>query len=371
MRFLFDKYKKIKFRIGVLQWRKIEKKKIKTAAFRKLIANVNLLDEEKKQIDDFFIKNLGKKIDYSWHKYYKKISGHFDYRFFPEIYYNADLKHYLNDFSYSVVFENKSVFSNYINGLSLKIKTPNSLLNSISGRLLNYKNQKTTIEDALKYLSKKESIFIKPTVSTYGGEGCVLLKKESLSDLQFEEKIASAIKNSGSDFVIQDVINNQNDIKKLNPSTLNTFRVTTYIIDDNVYVAPLVLRIGRLSANVDNAHSGGMFVAVDENGFITSDAKTTKGESFSKHPDTHVVFKGYQISNVPKLIKSAKQMALCFPRLKLIDWDLTLDEHGDVVVIEANITAGSIWLVQMAHGKAFFGNNTSKILKMIKTKNYS
>jgi hypothetical protein len=47
----------------------------------------------------------------------------------------------------------------------------------------------------------------------------------------------------------------------------------------------------------------------------------------------------------------------------IVNWDFTIDENGDIMLIEGNMKAGSIWLFQMAHGVGAFEDRTAEILQ--------
>ena len=145
-----------------------------------------------------------------------------------------------------------------------------------------------------------------------------------------------------------------------------SFRILTYIVDGVIYTSPIILRIGRDGKNCDNAHAGGLFVAVGDDGKIVSNGKTEFNDNYESHPDSNIKFNGYKIKNVDKVIKAAKEAASLVPHVGVIDWDFVLDETGDAVLLEGNMFGGSIWLIQMSHGKAVFGEKTARILQLIR-----
>ena len=53
--------------------------------------------------------------------------------------------------------------------------------------------------------------------------------------------------------------------------------------------------------------------------------------------------------------------------LGVINWDFTINEAGEPLLIEANTRYGSIWLSQMAHGVGAFGAQTDEVLSWLKT----
>ena len=308
----------------------------------------------------FFKSIINHKISYFWHSKYKIVSGKFDKRFFPEIFYNADLKLLLNNPKYIDALSNKFLLSLVIGGSNIGVKTPINIISCNDGILLDQNNKRISTDEAFRILKEYRAVLVKKSVNTYGGKDILVLNELTDKDISF------ILNDYGDNYLIQAIIRNQDDIKALNPTSLNTFRIITYFVNGKFYASPIILRVGRNNSSIDNAHAGGMFVGVDDDGFIISDAKTVSGESFEKHPDSGIVFKKYKIKNVNVIKEKAVQLATLLPQLKLIDWDLALDENGDVVCIEANIDSGSIWLIQMAHGTPVFAEQTEDMLKLVK-----
>ena len=54
------------------------------------------------------------------------------------------------------------------------------------------------------------------------------------------------------------------------------------------------------------------------------------------------------------------------PYLGILSWDLSLDTAGAVVLIEVNTTGQSAWFCQMVNGESLFGENTGKMLQLIR-----
>ena len=69
------------------------------------------------------------------------------------------------------------------------------------------------------------------------------------------------------------------------------------------------------------------------------------GNVYAAHPDSGVVYKGYQIPEWEKMIAICKEAAALFPRMKYCSWDMAHTEKGWVVV-EANM-AGQMVAQQM------------------------
>lgn len=78
------------------------------------------------------------------------------------------------------------------------------------------------------------------------------------------------LRSLGDNFIIQERVKQHAEIAKLNPSSLNTFRIVTYRERDNVYILNVTLKIGHKGEVVDNGHAGGYFVGTNEDGTLKS-----------------------------------------------------------------------------------------------------
>lgn len=112
-----------------------------------------------------------------------------------------------------------------------------------------------------------------------------------------------------------------------------------------------------------------MFIGIKESGNLCREAYTEFQKRYLEHPDTKIKFEGYCIPQIKKIEEAAKKLHSKILQVGIISWDLTLDKDENVVMIEANIRGGGIWVIQMAHGCGVFGDDTAEILKFISNKN--
>lgn len=209
--------------------------------------------------------------------------------------------------------------------------------------------------------------FIKPSVDTNSGYGCRIIDIDNNGkDIITNESFDFIISRYGGDYVIQEVVSCHKSISKIYSQGVNTFRIITYRWKDKIKHIPSVMRIGRGGNYLDNAHMGGVFLGIKDDGTLCPTAFTEFKESFEKHPDTNVVFDGYKIGLFPLVLEAAHKMHAIIPQIGLINWDFTIDAEGHPLLIEANTAGGSIWLTQMAHGTAAFGEDTAEILQWMR-----
>ena len=333
---------------------------MKLAELRKIKSKENLWKQvtlSHKQIEE--IESIyGKGCDTRWHQYYQYFTGEFHAEYLPEIIYSTKLEPMWNPKFVTSALCDKGLLEilyESIEGLYI----PKTVILNSSGVYYNIDRNIVSLNDAVSIihesLAKYGSLIIKPTLNSMSGRNVRILKE----DCDIRELLKNEYK---SDFIVQERMENQDDIKQLNPFSFNTLRVITYICDCNYYVAPLVLRIGGSKSHLDNAHAGGIFVGVDEDGTLLDEAFTEYGEKYKEHPVTHVEFKGYRIAGIDRVVRAAVECHKHTPHLKMISWDFSIDKAGRVILIESNQYGQAVWISQIAHGKPFFGENTLKIL---------
>lgn len=347
---------------------KHEIKKIKSPARVAIYKDVVFTAEQKAKIDKLYKENYGKKIPYEWHRNYTAYTGKFDEKYFPEVLYTVVFERAMTPkMEYSQTFSDKNILSVFTKGAG--IKTPQEFITCSSGLLRDSSYKLIQIDEAVEILKDAGEVFLKPTVDSSSGRGCLLANFTNGIDQNTTKSVKEILLGMGENFTAQKKIKCDKSIAEIYGNSVNTFRVITYRWKDKIYSMPVIMRIGQGGAFLDNAHAGGMFIAVDDDGTLHETAFTEFKKTFTSHPTTNFVFKGHKISNFDKVLESAIYMHGLISQVGVVNWDFTIDEDGDPLLIEANMCTprqtGSIWLVQMAHGKGAFGENTADILKWV------
>lgn len=353
-------------KILIFHRKNTERRKIREKNRVDLYSQIKLSSSQLREIDDLYTHNYGKKVPYMWHKYYTYYTGKFCAEYIPELIFIPEIEHFFNrknNFCSACADKNfLPIIAKYAD-----VKMPHTFLSRTNGTYKNEAGSIITAEQAREQMAKYEGYyFIKPTIESSSGNGCRLLNCKNGIDVITGESINSVVDRIGKDFVVQEKIECSNAIRKLYPNSVNTFRIITYVWNDAIQHCPIVMRIGQKGGFLDNAHAGGMFIAVDDDGTLHEKAFTENGETFSKHPDSGVVFSNYSVNSLGEVLSAAKKLHSLIPQIGLIHWDFTMDSSEVPVLIEANTFGGGIWVVQMAHGKGAFGVNTAEILRWIR-----
>lgn len=348
---------------------KNEIRKIKDKRRQDIISTYPLTKEQKKQIDNFFLKNYGRKIPYDWHREFSAFTGKFDYKYIPELLFIPKIERYFNDTSASKAFGDKTLLPMILNGLDY-VYTPRIIACQTSPLNLKFKNHLISFEELLANLSNLGKCFIKPAKDTNSGKGCQILNISNGIDSKTGKNIKDILLEYNQNFLIEELLENSEATKKLHPSSLNTFRIITYILDGKVFFAPSTMRIGIGNNEVDNAHAGGIFIHIEENGkdgILSKFAFTEFLQKYEKHPTTGIIFENYIIPNFSLVLEAAKRVhEERLSNFGMLSFDFILDRNNKPAIIEVNSIGQTCWFPQEASGKPFFGENTAEVLKRIK-----
>ena len=142
--------------------------------------------------------------------------------------------------------------------------------------------------------------------------------------------------------IVEEKIAQCEELKVFSPLSVNTFRIVT-IIDTcgKAHVARAVLRIGRGSSGLDNFSSGGMGAQVDvKTGVIYTTAMDKAGHEYIFHPETGKQIVGYKIEDWDEYKNFVLELAMQYPTVRYVGWDVVKDVTGKYCVIEGNGDAG-------------------------------
>lgn len=334
---------------------------------RDLIKTIYLSNTDKKEIDTLWRIHYGKKISYNWHKLYASYTGVVDTMYFPEILYSTNLEKRYNDFTTALIYEDKSQLDILLKDLSSnESNTIPSIIYSSAGLLYNCKHELISWSEAVCILSNIGKCVIKPSIDSDSGRCVRVLNIQGGRDIKTNENIESILHSYGKNYLVQGFINAHDTLKVLNPSSVNTIRIITYLCEGIVFHCPLAMRIGTNDAEVDNIHAGGLVIGLKDNGYLNQFAFTELGEKHSIHPRTKIVFGNHFIPGVSDAIALVKRKHQFIPRLTFISWDITIDEFGHPLIIEMNTRNQSAWFPQMVNGCSLFGENTHKMIELLK-----
>lgn len=158
-------------RMRLFSRKRREWKKVSDSRRQKMIAEVNLTDEQKAQIDEIYLANYGKKISYDWHRLYTAYTGRFDPRYFPELLYIPRFEFFMNSPAYAKVFADKNLLPILCVGTEC-VSVPRTILSRCNGVFRNEKMEPISEKTAMEILEDTGEAFVKPTVDSCSGANC-------------------------------------------------------------------------------------------------------------------------------------------------------------------------------------------------------
>ncbi|MDE6480073.1 MAG: hypothetical protein K2L45_07355 [Muribaculaceae bacterium] len=187
----------------------------------------------------------------------------------------------------------------------------------------------------LKFTEKNKHFIFKP-LKDHSGHGVTLVKTNSIDPNIWFDQVISETPGVAEEVIIQGA-----ELNKINPCSVNTCRIVTFTINNEVIIIGGALRMGVGESITDNAGSGGIFASINTtNGILQSDAKNYHNVHYFAHPTTKQQIIGYELPKWNEAIELTKMMATHKKGTTLISWDIAYSEKGWCMV-EAN--ANGIW----------------------------
>lgn len=181
---------------------------------------------------------------------------------------------------------------------------------------------------------KKHSVFIAKPRSSSCGIGVHLVKME---DFNNDPKIVfDKYKNmDDGNWIFEEKIVQDERMAHWHQNSVNTIRIPSFRTKHGIKVLLPLFRTGKNGNLVDNCHNDGGLMAVpdEKSGVLISDGYDVFTNVVKEHPNSHMVFKGWQVPEWDNLIATAKALHESLPpKHKYVGFDFALTSNGWVVV---------------------------------------
>lgn len=312
-----------------------------------------LTQEEKNKIYAYWHKYTND-FDINYHKYYIDKTGIFDVKYIPDDIFAGYIDPYLNNREIEPGIADKNYFDMFLKGFKMP-KTYVRLINDI------YEDENYNMiskNQVLEKLTNVKRFVVKPSTASYGGKNVKFFENATIEEI--ENFLDS---NKIRNLIFQEVVEQHESTALIHPKSLNTIRIMTLIIDNDVKILPCAFRMGAGDSKVDNASFGGVYCKIFDDGSISDFAYDALGRRFDKHPDGQdfSIVKINCLDKVKNLVKNAAQR---FPHFRLIGWDIGIDKDEEPVIIEANLTMSGLDVIETICGP-LLGEYTDKVLNEV------
>ena len=291
-------------------------------------------------------------INTDWHRMYTCKTGTFDPSYIPSDFHFYYVEQEKIDFEYHRAFLDK----NYIDIVLPTIKHPPVLIRKIHGFYLDKNFRDIGLDSAvdLIYDNREDGVVVKISIGSFGGSGVSFLDGSSTKD-DIREALTKA-----KDIHVEKVIQQHPEMAKMNPSSVNTVRFITAIIDGQPILLSSCVRIGNAGSKVDNISSGGASCGIKDDGTLKSYGFTHRGDRVEQHPNGFKFSEG-RIPNYEHVLEEVKRLHMCVPMFGFINWDICIDPSGEPVLVEYNVGGGNLDFHQYNNGPVY-GQYREKIV---------
>ena len=279
-----------------------------------------------------------------------RLSHSLDPRYIPNDVYITKIVPHFNPLELVNALTDKN-----LNGLLFpEAGRPRTLFRFMSGFFCDEDFSALTGEEALGRISGGMRCIIKPARDSSEGMDVRLFTGP-------EEAKALLPKYRGCDFIVQEAVRQHPDLARLNESSVNTIRVVTLRTGEKVQILSSILRVGAPGEAVDNIGHGGCQCVIRPDGTLGPEACYSRNgvSRFVRENAAGLSFEGYPVPSFGKAAELAVSLARHVPHLRLIAWDLAIDENAEPVLIEFNASMPS--QNQLTCGPTF-GDSTEEVL---------
>lgn len=299
--------------------------------------------------------NVSTRINYVYQKY----NGIVSEKYIPVSLYWYYIQPYLVNLNLSLAYVDKNMY----HILFPDINQPKCLLRCINGKLFgdhlddSYSSSSNNEEQNL--LNSVPAFIIKPSIQSGCGRD-VELVKTPLSLKEIEE----LFKRHGSDFIIQEIVRQHPDMAVLNPTSLNTIRLYSFlpVRSSDYVILGAAVRFGGHGSYKDNASAGGGFCKINDDGSVEDRIYqycNWEPRSLKNERGIH----NLKIPSYDKVKEICLSMHRKLPYIDLVGWDIAIGEDGEPILLELNQYPDSE-IIQIINGP-MFGDFTDDLMEEI------
>ena len=305
-----------------------------TKNFKDLEHHRKLTKAQKREVQDFYVSMIGRKIPLYCHEFFYSRTGVFTKEYVPNNLYHVDLVPRANVHRLQGAFGDK----NMCDFLFPRENVVHSILKNINGYYY-YEGDPVSEADAINLCGNLKNVIIKPSRESEGHGVQLFNAKAGITDLN-GKTVALLFKEYKKDFLIQEWVQQHERMAALNPTSVNTMRILSYRSGMEVLIIYSVVRIGRSGSVVDNQCAGGISTTISEDGCLGKIAFGGFSKDNITKTDSGVVLEGYELPSYDKAIEMVKRLHLRLPFFNIVGWDIAIQKDGEPILIEFNTNPG-------------------------------
>lgn len=320
------------------RWKKKSKRLINLSDVKKLSS------EHENKIITYFKKLGYPNINTTWHKFYIGCNKQFSVGYVPENLFYMTIEPRLNRTNFTEALSDKNLLSTIFED----IKQPETVIKNING--FYYNSENIVSKEVAEQKCENQKLIIKPTIDTGGGKNVIIFTTHNGKTDYKNFSIEKLFDTYGKDFIVQKIVNQHPKMKQLNSTSLNTFRVMSFLNGSTVKVLSIIVRMGKEGSITDNSTTGGLSCGVNKNGWLNPVGfENNTGATYEK-TDAGIPFKQIELPFVNDIHTLVNGMHKKVPYFRLISWDLAVEASGELVFVEYNIAGQDVNFHQLNNG---------------------
>lgn len=286
-----------------------------------------------------------------WYQVFADKDHKVDPRYIPDDLYYGELVPYFSNSQFRRFGEDKC----YHDVWFTDIERPETICKNIAGIYYDSHMNIISFEEAVRLcMEYKQEFLLKPSIDS--GEGRLI---SFYTPGKFNKNdIMKKFDTMGANYIVQAAVKQHSILAQLNPTSLNTIRVVSFLFEGKVHILSAILRVGAPKSRVDNVGAGGFAIPILDTGQLNKCGVNRKAE-WKTVNQKGIPFSNIVIPNYDKLLQIIKKKHKILAHFKLIGWDFALNEEGNFVFIEFNVCPGAN---QITCGPTF-GDLTDKVLE--------
>lgn len=306
-----------------------------------------------RQIKDFWRPYW--KVNPLFFKFYTEKYGQFSPEFIPDDLYLNIIEPRLNNHERAGALDDKGLYPVFLKDLGFRLAP--TICRRTERYYFDADGNPVGADDALNLIIDAGKAFVKKSRNTSGGEGVVPYDAAGMSP----DGLRNAVRRLGADWVAQAPVVQCDELNRLNPNSVNTLRIMSYLRrDGSVVVLPAAIRMSCNNARIDNGSAGGISCGILPDGRLKPTATTIHGDKCDVHPLTGVRFDDVTVPDFSRIVERVRYAHPRFPFLRLMAWDIAVDSDREPVLIEFNYNGG-LQITQLNNGP-LFGEHSREIL---------
>lgn len=327
--------------------------------------SVRLESAERTAIREFWSRYGVSYVNLEWYRLFKALNGSVDPRYVPEETFRTRLEPFLCRRDVSAAYHDK----NHMDRMFADLQRPRTVLRNIYGAYFDEGYQPLRRDAVATHLEARTGAhFLKPAISGTGSghnvakvmfcAGAFRIADATLT-LDDIERIYV------QDFVIQEGVAQHESLARFHPGSLNTLRIITLRLDDQLRPIAATLRMGN-GSHVDNGHAGGLLCGVDIlTGRLTPFACDVLFRRYDRHPLTQEPFADRDVIAFGRITELALAAHARLPYFDVLSCDIAVLENGSPCLVEVNTFGQGVEPHQFLKGAPLFGADTDKVLALV------